>query len=413
MKNYEFFVSFRAVYEYSFTRFICISRNLCLTLQPHQTQITMDNKQLVSIAQANVITESRYDFNRLEKNALYCIIRQVRKDYVETPREQPKAYANMHVAIADSVLSEIADDAHRKDAKAALVNLRHRDITIEDEIGNWLNVGFINWAKYDAKNKVFLVEVSSEIMPYLVDLARKYTVYSLTVAITLKSKWSQRFYELCCQYKNNLKNGTPSFRKNIAQLRKMFVLEDKYPKLPDFKKYVIDKAQNELKESYEAGVSELWFEYSQKGRGEDAEFKFIIHTRESTQAQQKEAKEKQEISFEIFKTLLSIFPKDLVYCEKCWHHLDMHPEHIMPLSAKLKRIMANYPKGTDRAKVTRYMLGEDFDMSKKALAGEKRKSSESAVKELMEQMQKQSNNVDPATRKALDDFDSRFSNLPY
>lgn len=324
------------------------------------------NKNLPSIAQSNALTESRYDFNRLEKNALYCIIRQVRKEYVEETSEQ-KTYSNMRMDIPENILAEIADEAHRKDAKEALVSLRHRDITITYPDGGWLNVGFVNYAKFNPKRKVFEVEVSSEIMPYLVNLASRYTVLSLTVAITLKSKWSQRFYELCCQYKNHLENGIPSFHKSIDQLRKMFALEDKYPKLPDLKSRVLDKAQKELKESYEAGVSDLWFEYAQTGRGEDAAFKFIIHTQEATEAQKKEFKELRDMAFAIYKTLLSIFPKDPTYCKKCWKHLDFFPDKIEPIYQKLERILKNY-KGQDRAKVARFMLDEDFGMNKKSLS---------------------------------------------
>ena len=325
----------------------------------------MENKQLTTIAQANVLTESRYDFNRLEKNALYHIIMQVRKDYVESPSEQ-KSYFNMHVELPESILAEIADERHIKEAREALINLRKRDITIITK-EKWLNVGFINWAEHDTKRKIFDIEVSSKIMPYLVDLARKYTVYSLTVAISLKSKWSQRLYELCCQYRNHLEKGIPTFHKTIGQLRTMFSLEDKYPKLPDFKSRIIDTAQKELKESYENNQCDLWFEYAQEGRGEQAEFKFIIHTREATQAQQKQFKELRDMSYAIYKNLLSIFSKDAKFCEKCWRHMDMHPEKIEPLYGKLERILNNYPKGADRAKVTRYMLDEDFQMSKKSL----------------------------------------------
>lgn len=327
--------------------------------------MNMESKQLMTIAQANVITESRYDFNRLEKNALYCIIRQVRKDYIETACEQ-KIYSNMHVELPESVLADIADERHLREAREALINLRHRDIIIETE-GRWLNVGFVNWAEHDTKKKTFSVEVSSKIMPYLVDLARKYTVYSLTVAISLKSKWSQRFYELCCQYKNHLENGIPSFHKDVDQLRKMFDLEDKYTKLPDFKSRVIDKAQKELKETYESGQCDLWFEYEQNGRGSDAAFTFIIHTKEQTQAQKKQFKELREMSYAIYKNLLSIFPKDTHFCEKCWKHMDFHPEKIEPLYGKLERIIKNYPKGKDRAKVTRFVLEEDFQMSNNSL----------------------------------------------
>ena len=325
----------------------------------------MDNQNLPDIAQANEITESRYDFNRLEKNALYCIIRQVRKDYIETPTEQ-REYSNMRIDIPEYMLAEIADKAHRKDAKDALISLRHRDITITYPDGGWLNVGFVNYARFDPKRKVFEVEVSSQIIPYLVNLASRYTVLSLTIAISLKSKWSQRLYELCCQYRNHLEKGIPTFHKTIGQLRTMFSLEDKYPKLPDFKSRIIDTAQKELKESYENNQCDLWFEYTQVGRGEQANFNFVIHTREATQSQEKEFKEKRQMAYEIYKTLLSIFPKDTKYCDKCWKHLDFFPDKIEPLYGKLQRIMKDYT-GVDRAKVARFMLEEDFDMTNKKL----------------------------------------------
>lgn len=320
-----------------------------------------------TLAQSNAITESRYDFNRLEKNALYCIIRQVRKEYIDESKEQ-RVYTNLKVDMPENILAEIADEKHRKDARNALISLRHRDITIDYPDGSWLNVGFVNYAKFNAQKRVFEVEVSSEIMPYLVDLASQFTVYSLTVAISLKSKWSQRFYELCCQYRNHLENGIPVFHKSISQLRKMFGTLDSYPLLADFKRRIIDKACKELKEFYDAGQCDLWFEYCQSGKGEKAEFNFIIHTQEATQAQQKQFKELRAMAYDAYKILLSIFPKDTNFCEKCWKHLDFHPEKIEPLYGKLERIISNYPKGADRAKVTRYMLLEDFDMSNKKLS---------------------------------------------
>lgn len=322
--------------------------------------------KLPSIAQSNAITESRYDFNMLEKRALYCIIRKVREDYVENATEQ-STYTNMRIAISESVLAEIADEKHRKDAKEALISLRHRDILIEYPDGSWMNTGFVTMAKYDAKTQLFTVEVSSEIMPHLVDLASKFTVLSLTIVISFKSKWSQRFYELCCQYKNHLEKGVPTFHKSIEQLRTMFSLEDKYPLLTDFKRFVLDKAQKEMKKSYDDGVSDVWFEYIQTGKGEKADFKFIIHTKEATEAQKKEFKELRDMSYYIYKTLLSIFPKDPTYCEKCWKHLDFFPDKIEPMYQKLERILKNY-KGEDRAKVARFMLDEDFGMNKKSLS---------------------------------------------
>lgn len=298
-------------------------------------------------------------------NALYCIIRQVRSEYIEEPREQ-QTYSNMRLDIQENILAEIADESHRADAKAALINLRHRDVTIEDTEGNWMNTGFITMAKFDAKTKKFTVEVSSEIMPYLVDLASQYTAYSLTVAISLKSKWAQRFYELCCQYRNHLEKGIPTFHKSITQMRTMFVLENKYPKLPDFKNRVIDKACKDLKEAYDNDQCDLWFEYGQIGKGDKADFKFIIHTREQTQAQEQDLKEKQDRSLYIYKFLLSIFKRDSKFCEKCYRHLCMNPDKVNPLFDKIVRCQKKY-KEADLAKIVRFILDEDFQMSKNTL----------------------------------------------
>lgn len=325
----------------------------------------MKKHSLVPLAQSNALTEGRYEFSRLEMNALYCIIRQVRKEYVETPSEH-KNYSNMRIVMPESVLMEIADETHKKDAKAALISLRHRDVTLEDEYGNWMNTGFITMAKYESAARVFTVEVSSEIMPHFVELASRFTEYSLTVAIALKSKWAQRFYELCCQYRNHLENGIPRFHKSVEQLRHMFVLEEKYPKLPDLKKFVIDKAQKELKEAFNAGKCDVWFDYNQNGRGETASFDFLIHTKEETKAQKQAASEKLKAALAIYKFLLSILKRDAGFCAKCHKHLEMHPEKIMPLYDKLSRCKKNY-SGADLAKIVRFVLAEDFQMSKKTL----------------------------------------------
>lgn len=328
----------------------------------------MSGKLTAALAQSNAITESRYNFSRLEKNALYCIIRQVRKEYVDVPDEikERRTYQNMRVEMNESILAEIADESHRKDAKSALISLRHRDITVEDEEGNWMNTGFITLAKFNAKTRQFEVEVSSEILPYFVDLAEQFTTYSLTVAISLKSKWAQRFYELCCQYRNHLENGTPVFHKSVAQLRTMFMLEDKYKLLSALKQFVIDKAYVDLKEAYDNDQCDLWFEYNQVGKGDNAKFDFLIHTKEATKAQIEQERARGEMAYGIYKDLLAIFKRDPNFCKKCWHHLDMHPGKVLPIREKLNRCMSKY-SGADLSRIVRYMLDEDFDLSKKSL----------------------------------------------
>ncbi|MCM1452890.1 MAG: replication initiation protein [Clostridium sp.] len=320
------------------------------------------------LAQSNAITEGRRDWSRLEMNSVYTIIRQVRKTYVDVPEDEKKhaVYSNMIISMDESVLAEIADEKHRKDAKSALINLRHRDITMEDKEGKWFNCGFINWAQYSPQSKQFEVEVSALIMPHLVNLASQFTSYSLTVAIALKSKWAQRFYELCCQYRNHLENGTPVFHKSVEQIRKMFAIEDKYRDLHDLKTKIIDRAHDDLKSAYNNGKCDLWFDFAQRGKGENAEFDFRIHTKEATKAQIEQERARADMAYGIYKDLLTILKRDPNFCKKCWAHLDMHPSKVVPIREKLDRIKSKY-KGGDLSKVVRFMLDEDFNMNKNTL----------------------------------------------
>ena len=47
------------------------------------------------------------------------------------------------------------------------------------------------------------------------------------------------------------------------------------------KQKLLTKHKKELKEAYDKGQCDVWFDYFQKGKGADARFDFIIHTKES------------------------------------------------------------------------------------------------------------------------------------
>ena len=320
----------------------------------------MENE--ITLCQSNMLTESRYSFSRIEKKCIYLVISKVRRDYVEGTM-QKDLFDNMRVEINASDLALIADESHTKHAKDALRALRHRDIEMEDEEGNWLNTGFITMAKYTAKTNKFLVEVSSEIMPHLVELARKFTAYSLTVAMTLKGKYSQRFYELCCQYRNRIeKDGFAGFHKTQQQLREMFCLEDTYPLNALFNQRVIESARTELKELYDNNQCDLYFDVNIKGRGKSMCYDFKIRTREGEQARQMEFEDARKKWAFIYGTLQALFRKDPKYVEKIAKQVEFHVELITPVFEKIQKLKNEYPS-KDLAKLLRYILKEDFGLS--------------------------------------------------
>lgn len=307
------------------------------------------------ISQSNALTNARYDFSKIEKNVIYRIIQRVRHDYIEGA-VQDGLFENMYVTIPEKDLVDAVNEGqrHTKIARSALRSLRAKTMDIEDKEGNWLHTGFINQAKFYAKTRCYEVEVSRDLMPHLVELAKCFTSYSLTVAISLKSKYSQRFYEWACEYKG-IEGKTFSF--GIEELRKMLKLEDMYAQKQDFKKYVIDRAVNELKAAYDDGSCDLWLEYRDEGRGNESRFYFKVNGTGSRNEQ--ETKELLSKARDIAKEAATIFPKDKKFVQRIVQRLEFDPHIIDGVLSKLSKLKAEY-KGADLAKLFRWVLSEDF-----------------------------------------------------
>ena len=228
----------------------------------------------IKLYQSNVLTQARYELSVMEKRAVYLIIKEVRRKFVLTDEGQRDLFDDLIIYLNRNELDESSNKNGDLMYKS-LTQLRKRDITINDN-DFFLNVGFINYSEHKKGEGKIQIQVSNKILPYLVELSKEYTEYSLTVAISLKSQWSQRFYEYCSQFKN-----TGGFKVSINDLREKLKIENKYEKYASLKKRVIETAQKELKDLYEKGQCDLYFNYSETKMGRsvtDLTFKIISRT---------------------------------------------------------------------------------------------------------------------------------------
>lgn len=182
----------------------------------------------------------------------------VDKELREDDKTYQDLFSDMYLHLKPEQLQSLGDEV--KDVYNALKRLRERTIEINTE-EVWMVTSWILKAKHHKKTNTYEVLVSSEILEYLVELASQFTEYSLTVAISLKSTYSQRFYEWCCQYKNKGK-----FFLEVDRLRYLLKIEDKksYENTFEIKRRILDTAQKELQELFEAGQSDLYFTYRVK-----------------------------------------------------------------------------------------------------------------------------------------------------
>ncbi len=146
----------------------------------------------IILAQDNKLTLSRQNFTTIEKRCLYFIIKEVRRLYVDRNLEEHEStqktlFSDMYLILKPNQLQMLGDEV--KDVYNALRKLRNREIEIENE-EMWVITSWILQAKHNKKANMYEVLVSKDILPYLVELASQFTEYSLTVAITLKSTYS-------------------------------------------------------------------------------------------------------------------------------------------------------------------------------------------------------------------------------
>jgi plasmid replication initiation protein len=306
------------------------------------------------LAQANALTQGRYDFSAVEKRAVYFIIQAVRKQFVERPDGQRNIFDNLVIQLSTEHLQK--SDTTLQKLYEGMKSLRKKSITIDNEEMH-LEVGYINYFKHKKGASVVEVEVSKMILPYLVELSKGFTSYHLTVAISLKTKYSQRFYEYSSQYRE-----TGFFTFTLEELREKLALGDKYPRYALVKSYIIEPAFKELKAMYEDGQCDLYFTYKEEKVGRTVErINFFVKT---TKGEEKETLKPDDYIYFI-RTWLSSWlkvdkrPRNKVWIGEVVSHLQRTPERLPECYEKLVWIQKNKP-AVDWAPYARFVIDEEF-----------------------------------------------------
>ncbi|MCD8435863.1 replication initiation protein [Tenacibaculum dicentrarchi] len=137
--------------------------------------------------------------------------------------------------------------------RSAIKNLRKTDVDIITPNGTEIYTGLVEWAALVPLSETFQVKLSLTAYQFLCDISKGYSLKSFKTAISLRSLYSSKIYELLCKWRN--KN---QFQVDIEELRFITNTENKYTATKDFKKRVLDAAKKELDASE---ISDLSFSY--------------------------------------------------------------------------------------------------------------------------------------------------------
>lgn len=315
----------------------------------------------VLLRQDNRITMARYELSLIEKRVLYFILKEIRKQFVLSDSGQRDLFDDLIVTIDSLKLTKDVYPEQPERVKQALKSLRSRSFEYdngepEDSYEHhWFEVGFINWAQWSNGGEI-KVQISKMILPFYVELTSQYTEYSLIVVMSLKSKWSQRMYELCAQWR-----AAGGFQITVAELREMFKLEKQYSMYASFKKYVLEVGHKEIKKLYDAGQCDLYFEYSEKKIGRAiGSLRFKIITNKDIVELSLE-----DIDYHVRTSLNSIFntdrfPKNAVFVGKTMTTARFEPELLKHLYDKIIYIMGKHDSKDIHAPYLRTIINEDI-----------------------------------------------------
>ena len=201
----------------------------------------MEEKKNIQIYQGNAITDARYEMSVIEKQLVYVVLSQIKKE------ERAQGMLNYRIYIKDLEKyspKTITNYQVLKEATKKLVG-RVYEINTKDTVGRnvLIQTSLLSSAKYIEGTGTIEMCISPEIKPFLMDLAKGFTTYSLNYALSLKSIYSQRIYELLSRFKD-----LGSWRIKMDDLRHILKIENKYSGYGMFKQKVIEVAQQELAE---------------------------------------------------------------------------------------------------------------------------------------------------------------------
>lgn len=282
-------------------RFYCMT-DLCCA-------VATNEQHTEAIVWSNYLVNSPAVYSLIEKRVLYYLTLQIKHRFVERGLDAPGAWKDLYFYLTDKDLGEIGGKTHVLQTYEALSEIGSKFMTVSYyNRKKELIRGKVHWIDSFAYNTVtqqYEVRMSPELMPYLINLAKGFTTFCAQTALALRSKYSQKFYEFCCEYSGNFRypranSGDFAFRKNVypiqvESLRYLLGLADqkdartgkittkgKYKNFCDLRKNVIRPAQQELYELFHQGKSEVWFDcvpFQRQGR-KIVSVLLVIYTKE-------------------------------------------------------------------------------------------------------------------------------------
>lgn len=349
---------------YSYFRFLCKCSNFNKYRMANYLVKTRKKQYPDLVVQSNELTLAKYNFDLIEKRVLYLIIDKVRKKFVDeipTDNITKDLWGNLTIRFTPAELREV-DNMNRIYERLTEFKKKSFEINTDEE---WASINLVTYAVHKKKENYFEMEISNKALPLFVQLSERFTAYSLSVALSFTSSYTQRFYELCQMWR-----AKGYFEYSVDKLREFFDLETSYKTYGELKRAVIDKAQKELYNSYKSSEmpkSDVYFKYEIKEKSGVKKNKvkelifYIYDTSENLYGNWGEA----DYLYNIRQKIGPLYSADPKFIEKVLDLLKgKEIPYINSVWCKIEDKLAYYADKdiVERSKVIRTILKEDFNI---------------------------------------------------
>ena len=289
------------------------------TTMPRQKNEIFRQSEIASIQHESVtwcndLISSPISCSLLERRVMYFITGVVKHKFMENKLGVPDNWKELYFYLTDRDLGVIGGTKNIRYTYEVLtaLGMKFFPITYRKPDGGVI-VGRIHWVDtffYDEERDLYAIRISPEIMPLLINLTQNFTTFDLGTAMHLRSKYTQKLYELCCKYGGEYrysdgqeektgyvykKRVVPIEMEHFRMLFNLNEIRDKktgkvlqqssYDSYKDIRSNILMVAQTELYDLYMFHASNVWFDFQagpRKGKGGKTSSVIIyVYTREN------------------------------------------------------------------------------------------------------------------------------------
>lgn len=219
------------------------------------------------IKQSNLITFMRYDYSVLQLRTLICVLQKIQSQIEDVIKGKSFEQLSLFQEIQDKgkitlmiKYSELGVKPYQyKEVKAMLKEMATISVELDtkDPISGekcWSVKGLLTpYLRENPYSKFFTIEIDQDIVKVFLNMEMGFTKFLKNIAFKSQKSYTIRLYLLISSWKD--KGG---FSIKVENFRKMFCIENKYPRFADLYRRVIRPAYENLHEK-----ADCWFEVAE------------------------------------------------------------------------------------------------------------------------------------------------------